>query len=612
MKKITSIDIDSKTVIVRVDFNVPIKNGKVTDNTRIVESLKTIKYLRKHDAKIILLSHMGKIKSKEDKVKNTLLPVKHELEKLLKVNVCFSKENYGNKLKQNVEKLNYGEILLVENTRYLDVPDNLESNCDEKLSRFWASLADIFVMDAFGSIHRKHASTYGISKYLPTVAGFLVIKEIEELNKVMKVKKNIILGGIKVSDKLGLIKNLINNTENILIGGAMCGTFLKAKGYGVGKTIVDNDKLEFCKSLLKDYKNKICLPIDVITENGIRDIENIKSDETIYDIGPKTILLFLQKLDSKLLVLINGTMGLYENDKYETGTKNILKYLYNKKYKVIVCGGDTSNAVKKYNYKFDYISTGGGASLNYLSGTKMEALEMLKKKKTIVLNHKSYLGYAETLDYISKLKLLNNSKCDIIVMPSILYLTMYKDKDITIGSQNFYSHKYGSYTGEISLSALKSLDINYCLVGHSERIKYNLDTYSSIREKLYKSLNFNFKTILCIGEMKKINNPLKFIKKELDYMLENIEKSKIYNLIIAYEPSWAIGTGISLDIESIEKINKFIKNYFMKKYNLEIDIYYGGSVNKNNIYSILDICDGVLIGKSSSDIEKVLELIKLI
>lgn len=377
MKEINELDLNEKTVIVRVDYNVPIKDGIVTDDNRIRQSLKTLEYLLEKKCKIILLSHLGKIKEEADKEKNTLKPVKEVLEKLINQNIEFSSSLRGEELETKIKNLGNGEILLVENTRYLDYPNKLESNCDEELSKYWASLADIFIMDAFGSAHRAHASTAGIARYLPCAAGYLVIKELEELEKIKSTEKTLLLGGAKVSDKIGVIDNLITTSDFVLIGGAMCGTFIKSQGFNVGNTYVDDEKLSYAKKLLEDYKSKIILPIDVVTENGNKEIHKITENETILDIGNNTIELFKKHLSNSKLVLTNGTMGLYEDEKYENGTKNILQFLSQNSIKTVVCGGDTASAAKKYKCDFYYVSTGGGASLEYLSGEKLPGIEVL-------------------------------------------------------------------------------------------------------------------------------------------------------------------------------------------------------------------------------------------
>ena len=369
-----------KKVIVRVDYNVPIKNGSIEDNNRIVCSLKTINYLIDAGAKIILMSHLGKIKTEEDKLKNSLYIVSIELSKLLGKDVKFCKSTRGSELESMINSLHSGEVMLVENTRYEDFPNNLESSCDKELSSYWASLADEYVMDAFGSIHRNHASTYGIASILGGVTGFLVDEELEHLKEVFNNKNKIlILGGAKVSDKLGVIENLVNDSNKILLGGGMCFTFLKALGKNIGKSIVDEEKVDYCKELLSKYKDKIILPLDIVTEKGNKSIDNINDDDIGFDIGNDTIGLYKSLITNDDLVVWNGPMGKFEDINYEKGTRELLEYLNRNNIKTIICGGDTGSASKKYRLSFYYISTGGGASLEYLEGKKFDTLEVLNK-----------------------------------------------------------------------------------------------------------------------------------------------------------------------------------------------------------------------------------------
>ncbi len=369
-----------KKVIVRVDYNVPIKNGIIEDNNRIVCSLKTINYLIDSKAKIILMSHLGKIKTEEDKKENSLYLVSLELSKLLGKEVKFCKYTRGSELESMINSLNPGEVLLMENTRYEDYPNNLESSCDKELSSYWASLADEYVMDAFGSIHRNHASTFGIANSLGGVSGFLVDEELNHLKEVVNNKnKIIILGGAKVSDKIGVIENLVNNSKKILLGGGMCFTFLKALNKNIGKSILDEEKVDYCKDLLNMYKDKIVLPVDIVAENGDKTIDNIDDEDVGFDIGKNTIELYKSLINKEDMVVWNGPMGKFEDQKYEKGTKELLEYLNHNNIKTIICGGDTGSASKKYGLSFYYISTGGGASLEYLEGKKFDTLEVLNK-----------------------------------------------------------------------------------------------------------------------------------------------------------------------------------------------------------------------------------------
>ena len=348
MKTIKDIDVTNKKVILRVDYNVPIINGRILDNNRIVASLETINYLLSKNAKIILMSHLGKIKTKSDLEANSLKPVRDELSILLHKDIKFSSTLRGKELDDLVNNLNPGDILLLENTRYMDYPDKLESNCDIELSKYWASLGDIYILDAFASSHRRHASTVGIPSYLPHAVGFLVERELQELDEIKKENKTLLLGGAKVDDKLSLIEYLLPTSDKILLGGRMCATFIKSEGYLVGKTETNDALLDKCKELLKT--NKIIFPIDVVTENGIKELDKITKEETIYDIGSETIEMYERVLKNKVLILINGTMGMYENPLYENGTKELYEFLKQEKKKVVVCGGDGASSSKKYNF----------------------------------------------------------------------------------------------------------------------------------------------------------------------------------------------------------------------------------------------------------------------
>lgn len=377
MKVINEADVKGKKVIVRVDFNVPRKDGKITDDNRIVASLKTINYLIDKGAKVILLSHLGRVKSEEDKKDNSLKVVSEHLSSLVNVPVYFIPESHGELLETAVNNLLDKEILLVENTRFEDVPSTLESSCDEKLSKYWAKLGDIFVLDAFGTAHRCHASTYGISKYIPSYAGFLVNDEVKMMDKALKQEKTLILGGAKVDDKIGVINNLLPTSKKVLIGGAMCFTFLKAKGLNVGKSIVSEDNIDYCKKLLDKNSDKIYLPVDVVTQNGVKDIEKMNDDDIGYDIGPKTIKLFNELASGSKLVLWNGPLGMFEEKEYENGTKKVMKFLSEQKFPTILAGGDVVGASKYFDINVYYVSTGGGSTLEYLEGKRFKTLERL-------------------------------------------------------------------------------------------------------------------------------------------------------------------------------------------------------------------------------------------
>ena len=385
-KTIKDYEYKEKTVLLRCDFNVPIDNGLITDDTRIKESLTTINYLLEQNAKLIILSHLGKVKNEEDKEKNTLYPVYLRLKELVNNNIYFSKETRGENLEKLVKDLKEKEILLIENTRYEDLDDKKESSCDEELSKYWASLGNIYINDAYGTSHRKHASNVGISKLLPSAVGFLIEKEITKLDEIMNENTEpfvVIMGGKKISDKTLVIENLITKCNKILIGGGMCFTFLKAKGYNVGASIVDDENLEFCKNILDNYEDKIILPIDIITSNKeIKDIDNLNNNDAGFDIGPKTIELFKENLESAKRVVVNGPMGVFEKKDFSKGTDEIYNCLKENNIKTLIGGGDSAASVNLlgYNNDFFHISTGGGATLDYLSGKNLPGIDAIEDK----------------------------------------------------------------------------------------------------------------------------------------------------------------------------------------------------------------------------------------
>ena len=390
MKTIKDLKIKNKKVIIRCDFNVPIKNGKITDDTRIKESLETINYAIENDAKVILLSHLGRIKEEKDLEKYDMKIVAKRLEKLLRKKITFVNETRGKAVKEAVSNLKSKDVLLIQNTRYEDLDGKKESKNAPELGKYWASLGDVFVNDAFGTIHREHASNVGIAQNLPSAVGFLVEKELNVLSSLKKVEKPfiIILGGAKVKDKIGVIKSLVKKADYILIGGGMAYTFLQSDGFSVGNSIVDTESLDFCKEMLDKYGEKIILPVDCIATTEYKDtiihrtrlISEIDQDEMGLDIGPNTIELFKNYLKEAKTVLWNGPIGVYEFSHFKEGTEKILKYLTKNKIKTILGGGDivaAATATKQKN-KVYHASTGGGATLEYLEGKKLPGLEIIK------------------------------------------------------------------------------------------------------------------------------------------------------------------------------------------------------------------------------------------
>lgn len=390
-KTIKDLNIKNKKVIIRCDFNVPIKDGIIKDDTRIVKSLPTINYAIEHNAKVILMSHLGRVKEEQDKVKNNLDIVSKKLSELLNKKVTFINETRGEELEQAISNMKNGDIVLMQNTRYEDLDGKKESGCDMELAKYWASLGNIFINDAFGTLHRSHASNVGISTYLPSGIGLLVEKELNALSCLFNPDRpfSIILGGAKVSDKIGLIENLITKCDRVLIGGGMTFTFLKAEGYNIGNSLLDEESLEFCKKLLKEHSDKIVLPVDVICNNEyndkkgtIKDITELNDNDMGLDIGPNTINIFKNNLKESKTVLWNGPLGVYEFKNYAKGTDEVLTYLTKVDAKTVLGGGDIVAAATSCNVtdKLYHISTGGGATLEYLEGKELPGLKNIEEK----------------------------------------------------------------------------------------------------------------------------------------------------------------------------------------------------------------------------------------
>jgi len=387
---IKNIDLENKKVIVRCDFNVPIKDGIIKDDNRIVEALPTIKLLKEKKAKIILMSHLGRVESEEDKLTKTLKPVANRLSELLNENILFINETRGEKLEDAINNLQNGEILLMENTRFEDINGKKESKNNEELGKYWSSLADFYVNDAFGTAHRAHASNVGIASNLPSAFGLLIEKELENLKPAIDNPDRpltVIIGGAKVTDKITVLENLVKIADHILIGGGMAYTFLKAKGYNIGASLLDEEKIDYCINLLKQT-NKIILPLDSVTAKGINENSKVvikgnddfENDDIGLDIGPKTIELFKEYINKSKTIIWNGPVGYFEIPAFANATNELATIITATQAKTIVGGGDTAAALIKMGYKdkFTHISTGGGASLELLEGKELPGIKVIE------------------------------------------------------------------------------------------------------------------------------------------------------------------------------------------------------------------------------------------
>ena len=390
MKTIKDMNLNNKKVLIRCDFNVPMKEGKIVDDTRITAALPTIKYALEQNAKVVLFSHLGRVKEESDLEKNNLAPVAKRLEELLGQKVTFVPTTRGEELENAIKNMQEKDIVLVQNTRYEDLDGKKESKNDPELGSYWASLGDVFVNDAFGTIHRAHASNVGIASHLDSCIGFLIEKELNALKELDNPEHPfvVVLGGAKVADKIGVIENLVKKADKILIGGGMAFTFLKAEGYEIGTSLLDEENIEFCKKMVTDYPNKIVLPVDVAVtteyseneEYRTKDISDIEYNEMGLDIGPKTQELFEKYLKDAKVAVWNGPLGVYEFKKYKQGTDNLLQFVVDNNIKIILGGGDIVAAASTSGFKDKvyHASTGGGATLEYLEGKTLPGLEAIK------------------------------------------------------------------------------------------------------------------------------------------------------------------------------------------------------------------------------------------
>lgn len=392
-KTIEDIEVKNKRVIVRCDFNVPMQDGAITDDSRIRAALPTIQYLKEHDARVILMSHMGRPKG-EPKMEFTMKPVADRLSELLGAEVVFvsSPAVVDDAVRSAAEALQPGQVMLLENVRFRKE----ETENDPEFAKELASLAEIFVQEAFGTAHRAHASTAGIAEYLPAVSGYLIEKEVKFLGDAVESPKRpfvAILGGAKVKDKIPVIKNLIGKVDTLLIGGGMAYTFFKSEGYEIGKSILDEESIELAASLLKEAKEagvEMLLPVDIVCADKFDNDANTKTvpcseipaDMEGLDVGPETVKLYGDKIRSAATVVWNGPMGVFEMDTFAKGTNGIAEAMAECPGTTIIGGGDSAAAIRKAGLadKMTHISTGGGASLEFLEGKKLPGIEVIEDK----------------------------------------------------------------------------------------------------------------------------------------------------------------------------------------------------------------------------------------
>ena len=625
-KTVRDLDVAGKKVLVRVDFNVPFDDkGNISDDTRIRASLETIKYLLEHKAAVILMAHLGRPKGQVNP-KYSLAPVAKHLGKLLSKKILFAADCVGPEAKAAAKKLKAGHVLLLENLRFHKEEEKNDMEFAEQL----ASLADLYVNDGFGVSHRAHASVEGVTHFLPAAAGFLLEKEIEYVGCAVTEPLHpfaAIIGGAKVSDKIGVINNLLDKVDTLLIGGGMANTFLAAQGCAMGKSLVEEDKIELAKELLaKAKKNKVnlLLPTDLVMAEAFaadakhvtEDVKHLNQDYMALDIGAETAKAYAAALADAKMIVWNGPMGVFEMDAFCKGTEAVAKAVARSRAVSIVGGGDSVAAVEKLGLakRISHISTGGGASLEYLEGKVLPGVAALDdlRRKMIAGNWKMHKTVNEAVELAEDIVMETNGTLnEVVIFPPFTALETVADaidgKHVGYGAQDLHWEDKGAFTGAVSGAMIADICAEYVLVGHSERRTIFGENEKIVASKIIAAYRNGLKPMLCVGENlaeREAGKTARKINMQLKSALRVIAPEDAVNLVVAYEPVWAIGSGKAATPADAQEVCRLIRDKIAKILSPEIArqvrILYGGSVNEKNAadFNISGI-DGVLVGGAS-------------
>ena len=625
-KTVRDLDVAGKKVLVRVDFNVPLNDkGEITDDTRITASLPTIQYLLEQKAAVILMAHLGRPKG-QVKPELSLAPVAKHLGKLLGKKILFAPDCVGEAAQAAASKLKPGHILLLENLRFHKEEEQNDMEFAEKL----ASLADLYVNDGFGVSHRAHASVEGVTHFLPAAAGFLLEKEIQYVGQAVTNPLHpfvAIIGGAKVSDKIGVISNLLDKVDTLLIGGGMANTFLAAQGYKMGKSLVEEDKLDLAKELLaKAKKNKVnmLLPTDLVmaaefapdTEHVTEKVKNLNQAYMALDIGAETSKAYAEALADAKMIVWNGPMGVFEMDAFCKGTEAVAKAVAKSRATSIVGGGDSVAAIEKLGLakRITHISTGGGASLEYLEGKVLPGVAALDdlRRKMIAGNWKMHKTVSEAVELAEDIVMETNGTLnEVVIFPPFTALETVADaidgKHVGYGAQDLHWEDKGAFTGAVSGAMIADICAEYVLVGHSERRTIFGENEKIVASKIIAAYRNGLKPMLCVGENlaeREAGKTARKINMQLKSALRVISAEDAENLVVAYEPIWAIGSGKAATPEDALEVCTLIREKIGKIFTPDIArkvrILYGGSVNEKNAASFnLSGIDGVLVGGAS-------------
>ncbi|MFA5726481.1 MAG: triose-phosphate isomerase [Saccharofermentanaceae bacterium] len=630
-KNVEDLNVAGKKVIVRVDFNVPLDKttNEITDDKRIKGALPTIKYLVENNAKVILVSHLGRPKNGPE-AKFSMKPAADRLAELIGKPVVLASDVIGEDAKSKAAALKEGEILMLENVRF----HKEETKNDPKFAAELASMADLYVNDAFGTAHRAHASTAGLANFLPSASGYLIQKELDFIGGALANPKRpfvAILGGSKVSDKIGVISNLIDKADTIIIGGGMAYTFAAAKGATIGTSHCEPVKFDLANELVAKAEAKgvkLLLPVDTVCADAFAEDANSQVVESGkipdgwmgLDIGPKSIELFSAEIANAKTIIWNGPAGVFEFDKFATGTRALAKAIADSDAISIIGGGDSAAAIEKLGFaeKVSHISTGGGASLEFIEGKVLPGIDCLQDKeigRTFAAgNWKMNCGCPDdAAKLINELKPLVKDATSTIALgvpflaiPAALEAAAYSN--IKIAAQNCHFEEKGAFTGEISPLWLAKMGVTYVIIGHSERREYFAETDETVNKKAKAALSYGLKPIICCGEslaQREANETFDWIKGQIIGAFKDIPAEKLCQITIAYEPIWAIGTGKTASDEQAQEVCAFIRGVIAELYcdkcAAAMTIQYGGSVNAKTaagLFSQKDINGGLVGGAS--------------
>ncbi len=635
-RSLTDYPLAGKRALVRVDFNVPLGEGRVVDDTRIRAALPTIQYLLDQGCSIVLMSHLGRPKGQVvDELR--MAPVAARLAELLGRPVATTDDCVGSAAAQTAASLRPGDVLLLENLRF----HAEETGNDAEFARQLAALGDVYVNDAFGTAHRAHASTEGVTHYLPSVAGLLMTKEIEVLGRLLRDPSRpfvVVLGGLKVSDKISLIRHMLTIADTVLIGGAMANAFLAAKGYEVGASKGAGDEVTVAGEILAEADaahGRLVIPTDVVVAREavagaparVAPADGIAADEMALDVGPQTTAEFVRQLRGAGTIYWNGPMGMFEIAEFAAGTRAVGEAIAGGVAVTVAGGGDTVSAVRAFGLegRLTHVSTGGGASMEFLEGRALPGVEALMDRTTAATtagrrplmagNWKMYKTPAQTKEFFTAFRPLvaGVDDRDVLICPPTVDLQTAKscavDTEIKVGAQTMHYAAEGAYTGETSPAMLAEMGVPFVILGHSERRQYYDENDADLAKKVRAALDAGLKPILCCGETleeRQAGRTESKVGGQLDADLAEVGPAELANVAIAYEPIWAIGTGVTATPEQAQETVAFCRRKVRERFGDAADgvrILYGGSVKPDNIDVLMaqpDI-DGVLVGGASLD-----------